>query len=296
MQKNQEYVIIFIENIFQHGDINMNFQNGSIESIANKKLFIFDMDGTIYLGNRVFDYAVRFIKNLRASGREVMFFTNNASRSVDTYVERLNRMGFETCREEIMSSADVTAAYLNRHYAGKRVYLLGNSELYGYMKAQGISLADEDEDSVDVVVSSFDTEMTYKKVTAACRYLLQGAVFLSTHPDLVCPTESLPIPDSGAICAMLTMATGKSPKYLGKPYAETVEMIELVKGYDRSEMCIFGDRLYTDIALGAHNGMCAVLVMSGETVEDDLLTLKPEDAPEYIFPSLDEVDKAIFGE
>ncbi|MBQ9162144.1 MAG: HAD-IIA family hydrolase [Clostridia bacterium] len=274
----------------------MEFQNKPIENLANKKLFIFDMDGTIYLGSRVFDYAIRFIKNLRASGREVMFFTNNASRSVSTYVDRLNRMGFETCREEIMSSADVTAAYLKKHYAGKRVYLLGNSDLYGYMKEQGVLLAGENEDNVDVVVSSFDTEMTYQKVTAACRYLLKGAVFLSTHPDFVCPTESLPIPDSGAICAMLTAATGKTPKYLGKPYAETVEMIELVKGYDRSEMCIFGDRLYTDIALGAHNGMCAVLVMSGETVEEDLGGLAPEDAPEYIFPSLDEVDRAIFGE
>lgn len=274
----------------------MEFQNKPIENLANKKLFIFDMDGTIYLGNRVFDYAVRFIKNLRADGREVMFFTNNASRSVSTYVERLNRMGFETCKDEIMSSADVTAAYLKKHYAGKRVYLLGNSELYGFLREQGISLAGEDEDNVDVVVSSFDTELTYKKVTAACRYLLQGATFLCTHPDIVCPTEALPIPDSGAICAMLTAATGKTPKYLGKPYAETVEMIELVKGYHRSEMCIFGDRLYTDIALGAHNKMCAVLVMSGETTEDDLRTLQPEDAPEYIFPSLHEVDTAIFGE
>lgn len=274
----------------------MEFQNKPIENLANKKLFVFDMDGTIYLGSHVYDYAIRFIKNLRKSGREVMFFTNNASRSLNTYVEKLNRMGFETCKDEIMSSADVTAAYLNRHYAGKRVYLLGNSDLYGYMKEQGISLADEDEESVDVVVSSFDTEMTYKKVTAACRYILQGATFLCTHPDFVCPTETLPIPDSGAICAMLTAATGKTPKYLGKPYAETVEMMELVKGYDRSEMCIFGDRLYTDIALGAHNNMCAVLVMSGETTEEDLEGLKPEDAPEYIFPSLDEIDKAIFGE
>ena len=222
--------------------------------LDQKKLFIFDMDGTIYLGKLVFDYAIRFIRHLRADGRRVLFFTNNASHSTAFYVDKLKRLGFEPTADEIMSSADVTVAYLHRHYPGKSVYLVGT-----------------------------------------CRLIRNGALYLCTHPDLNCPTDTGAIPDSGAIAAFITAVTGVTPRFLGKPYGEVVDMIEQVTGIDRRDMCIFGDRLYTDIALGTRHGVTSVLVLTGETSESDLAAAPADERPDMVYDSLHETDLALFG-
>lgn len=266
-----------------------------IEAIAGKQLYVFDMDGTIYLGSVVFDFAIRFIQHLRASGRRVLFFTNNASRSTAAYVEKLDRLGFSPRPEEIMSSADVTVAYLKAYHHGKTVYLVGTQELTEHFLKAGIQLVDVSSDKADIVISSFDTEVTYEKLSAACRLIRGGALYLSTHPDFNCPTENGPIPDSGAIAAFIMAATGVSPRYLGKPYPEVVEMIERVTGVPREATCLFGDRLYTDIALGAHNGVMTVLVLTGEGTREEAEALPEADRPTYIFPSLAEVDEGMFG-
>ncbi len=272
----------------------MPFQNPPIEELASKRLFIFDMDGTIYLGKTVFDFAIRFIEHLRTSGRRVLFFTNNASHSTAFYMEKLTRLGFSPTPGEIMSSADVTVAYLQKHYPGKSVYLVGTAQLCDHFRGAGIRLADGSEDAVDIVVSSFDTELTYDKLYNATRFIRHGATYLCTHPDFNCPTDTDPLPDSGAIAALITASTGVSPRYLGKPYPEVVEMIEVVTGIPRADTCIFGDRLYTDIALGAHNGVTSVLVLTGEGTLEEAEVLPAGDKPAYIFPSLAEVDKELF--
>ena len=260
----------------------MKHQNPPMQALVDKRLYVFDMDGTIYLGKTVFDFAIRFIDHLRASGRRVLFFTNNASRSTSAYMEKLTRLGFSPREGEIMSSADVTVAYLHTHYAGKTVYLVGTAELYDHFRAAGIRLAD-------------DTELTYEKLDAACRFIRGGATYLCTHPDFNCPTDTGFMPDSGAIAAAITASTGVTPRYLGKPYGEVVEMIEAVTGVSREDTCIFGDRLYTDIALGAHNGVTAVMVLTGEGTLEEAEALPDGDKPTYIFPSLREVDEAMFG-
>ena len=272
----------------------MDFKNPDIKNIADKKLYIFDMDGTIYLGGRVFDFAVKFIENLRASGRRVLFFTNNASHTTEFYYSKLARLGFSPREGEIMTSGDVTIEYLKSHRAGKSVYLIGTDELVEDFKNRGIDLVDESAESCDVVVSSFDTTLTYKKLDAACRLIRNGAEYLSTHPDFNCPVENGFIPDSGAIAAFITASTGKVPTYFGKPYKETVEMIEEVCGVSRSDMVIFGDRLYTDIALGKKHGVCAALVLSGETTEGDVEAATVAEKPDFVFGSLDDVNKLMF--
>lgn len=254
--------------------------------IGSKELYIFDMDGTIYLGGIVFDCAVRFINSLRSSGKRVMFFTNNASHSPEFYLEKLTRLGFAPSADEILTSGNVTIEFLKRHRAGKRVYLVGTPELEGQFGDAGIALSDEEQDSVDIVVTSFDTTLTYKKLEAACRYIRNGAEYLSTHPDFNCPTETGFIPDSGAIAAFVTASTGVKPTYFGKPYAETVAMISEVTGVSRDRMCVFGDRLYTDIALGRRHGVTAVLVLSGETKQADVDAAAPEDRPDFVYDDL----------
>ena len=273
----------------------MNFKNPDTSVISDKKLYIFDMDGTIYLGFDVFPYAIRFIKNLRKSGRKVMFFTNNASHTTEYYVKKLTKLGFEPTPDEIMTSGDVTIEYLKRHRNGKSVYLVGTSELVENFRENGIPMLTGKEDNADIVVTSFDTTLTYEKMDNACRLVRNGAEYLSTHPDFNCPTETGFIPDSGAIAAFVTASTGKVPTYFGKPYKETIEMICEATGLDCSEMCIFGDRLYTDIAVGKRHGVTAVLVLSGETTPEDVDAAAEADKPDYVFDSLDNVDQVMFG-
>ena len=124
----------------------MNFVNPDMKILNDKKLYIFDMDGTIYLGNQVFPFAIRFIKNLRAHGKKVLFFTNNASHSPDFYLQKLTRLGFEPTMDEIMTSGDVTIEFLRRHRAGKSVYLVGTDELVNNFREKGINLLTGDDD------------------------------------------------------------------------------------------------------------------------------------------------------
>ena len=275
----------------------MNFQNPANckETLDSKKLYIFDMDGTIYLGYQVFPYAIRFINNLRAAGKKVLFFTNNASHTTEFYVQKLTKLGFSPTPDEIMTSGDVTIEFLKRHRAGKSVYLVGTPELVENFRENGIPMLEGNEDKADIVVTSFDTTLTYEKMDNACRLVRNGAEYLSTHPDFNCPTETGFIPDSGAIAAFVTASTGKVPTYFGKPYKETVEMICEATGFTTDEMCIFGDRLYTDIAVGKKHGVTAVLVLSGETKEEDVDAAAVAEKPDYVFPSLDEVDHVMFG-
>ena len=135
----------------------------------------------------------------------------------------------------------------------------------------------------------------YEKLDDGCRLIRNGATYLCTHPDFNCPTDTGFMPDSGAIAALITASTNVTPRYLGKPYPEVVEMIERVTGIPREKTCIFGDRLYTDIALGAKNGVTSILVLTGEGTYEEAMELPEGEKPAFIFPSLAEVDEAVFG-
>lgn len=244
------------------------------ENLKQIQLFVLDMDGTIYLGDRVFPEALRFVEQVRAQGKRVLFFTNNASRNPDVYVRRLNGMGFPVVREDILTSGDVTAAYLKLHHPDASVYLVGTPALEEAFRAEGIRLTNREggkpTERADIVVVSFDTTVTYEKLDVACNLIRDGAIFYSTHPDFVCPVEGGVQPDSGALCALLTACTGRTPKYFGKPERETADMIAHLYHIPPEQTAIVGDRLYTDIALGRNNGLLSVLVLTGETAREDV--------------------------
>ena len=253
-------------------------------ALSGKELFVFDMDGTIYLGERVFPEAIRFIKRLRSNGRRVLFFTNNASRSVDVYYERLRKMGFEPREGEVMTSGDVTAAYLAANCPDATVYAVGTPDLLRSLRAGGVRLVCDDDGKVDgfdgapdIVLTSFDTTLTYEKLRLACNFIARGSRFLSTHPDFNCPAEDGFLPDSGAICALITASTGVEPTYFGKPTTICAETIASAQGVAKERIVMFGDRLYTDIATARRAGMTSVLMMTGETTEDMLRADLPED-------------------
>jgi len=266
-------------------------------NLTDKKLFVFDMDGTIYLGDKVFPKAVRLIKRLRAEGRRVLFFTNNASHSPEFYEKKLVRLGFEPRENEIMTSGDVTVAFLKKHRTGKNVYLLGTPDLIDSFKKADIPLSDgADPKSGDIVITSFDTTLTYDKLSRACRLIMNGSEYLSTHPDFNCPTEDGFIPDSGAISAFVTASTGVTPRYFGKPYSETMDMICSVTGVDKNDVAVVGDRLYTDIAMGKRSGVTAILVLTGETSEKDLVGLERDAMPDIVLDDAEALEKTIFSD
>ncbi len=255
-----------------------------MDALKNIKMFVLDMDGTIYLDSTPLPGAIEFCKELDRRGM-LMYFTNNASKDPQDYVDKLNSIGFPCSRHNIMTSGDVTTSYLNTYHKGESVYLVGTPELEKSFRCAGIPLSDD----AKIVVVSFDKTLTYAKLERACTLIRNGALFYSTHEDINCPTADGFIPDSGAICGAITLSTGVQPRYFGKPHAETVEMLEKVTGLTRDKICMVGDRLYTDIALGALNNMMSILVMSGETTKEMLENAPEGQRPDYVFGGISEI-------
>lgn len=248
--------------------------------LKDTELFICDMDGTIYLSDTPINGALEFVKTVKAMGKKLFFFTNNASRTKAFYKEKLLSLGFGDC--DVMTAGDVTINYLNTFFSGKRVFLVGTEALKQEMLISGVNIVDDD--SADIVVSSFDTELTYKKLHIACDAIRNGALYLCTHPDFNCPLKGgAMMPDSGAIAALITASTGVAPKYLGKPYSETSEAIVRLGGVEAAYCASIGDRLYTDIALAKNSGMLSILVLSGETKESDI---NETNAPDLVFDTV----------
>lgn len=262
--------------------------NTNPDALKDKKLFVLDMDGTFYLGDRLIDGSLDFIRKLSDRGVGFLFFTNNSSRTPDFYCRKLAGMGCTVRESSVVTSGDVTIKYLKENHPDAPVYLVGSPLLEESFRREGVRL---DDAGADIVVLAFDTTLTYEKMTRACTCIRNGALFLATHPDLNCPTEDGFIPDCGAMCAMVTASTGVKPKYLGKPYAETVEMIKRITGVRGEDMAFVGDRLYTDIAIGVNNGITSILVLTGETTPADLES--SDIRPDYVFGSLGELGKAL---
>ena len=241
-----------------------------MELLKRTKLFVLDMDGTFYLGNQILPGAADFLKAVEKAGKQYLFFTNNSSRSPRDYMAKLEKMGCPITRDQIMTSGDVTIRYLQTHYPEKTVYLVGTPPLVESFQEAGIHLVNE---KPDIVV------------------IREGALFLATHLDINCPTETGFIPDCGSFCAAISLSTGKQPKYLGKPFAETVEMVLDKTGFAAPEVAFVGDRLYTDVATGVKNGAVGLLVLTGETHLEDVPTSEVQ--PDAIFASLGEMGQQL---
>ena len=257
------------------------------DALKGVKLFVLDMDGTVYLGEQLIEGALDFIHQVEASeDRDYIFFTNNASKVPAVYVEKLHKLGLDVEESKVVTAGDVCAEFLKVNYPGAGVYLNGTPVLEENCRAKGIRLVDEDP---DVAVQSFDTTLTYRKLDRICHYVRNGVPFIATHMDTNCPTEYGFMPDCGAMCSLITDSTGVKPRFLGKPWKETVEMITEITGHAPSEMAFVGDRLYTDVATGVRNGAKGFLVLTGEA---DMQTVAESDVePTCIYESLGEMRK-----
>ena len=241
-----------------------------MERLRNCKLFLFDMDGTLYLGNRLFDFTQELLRTIRQSGGRYMFMTNNSSKSVCDYIKKLSSLGIEAQYEDFMTSSQATAYYLKKHYAGKILYVSGTQSLKEELMKEGFEITDDTE-KTEVIVSGFDTELTFRKLHDVSKMLCTREIpYIATNPDYVCPTEFGSVPDCGSVSDMLYNVSGKRPLFIGKPSALMPTLAIEKWGVSPEQTVVIGDRIYTDIKSGLNAGALTVLVLSGETTEEIL--------------------------
>lgn len=238
-----------------------------VEKLKNIRCFLMDMDGTIYLGDHLLPGAREWLALLDSRGMPYYFLTNNSSRSRLEYADKLNRLGLAVPEEQIFTSGEATAIYLQKEFPGASLYVVGTPPLQEEFKRHGFTLT---EDDPDVAVLGFDTTLTYAKLWKLCDLVRAGVPYIATHPDINCPTEDGFMPDIGAMMELVATSTGRRPDVIvGKPNQPIVEALVEKTGFPLSTHAMIGDRLYTDIALGQW-GIATVLVLGGETQAEDL--------------------------
>lgn len=226
------------------------------------------MDGTFYVGERLVEGALDFIELLRQQGRDFLFLTNNSSKDAQQYVAKLGRLGLPVPASRVLTSGEATASYLNDVRPGARVYVVGTPALEREFTARDFV---PDNSAPDYVVVGFDTGLDYAKLWRLCDLVRAGVPYIATHPDFNCPTETGYMPDIGATLAYVRAATGRDPDLVvGKPNRLIAEQAALRVGLPLEALCMVGDRLYTDIALGAAAGLPTVLVLTGESRADEV--------------------------
>lgn len=256
--------------------------------LAQKKLFLLDMDGTIYHENTLIPGALDFFKLLQKKNKHYVFFTNNSSKGKSAYVKKLNALDISATERNIISSVDATILYLRKKKDHAKIYLVGTKSLQEEIESAGYTVVPIEYRGLDVdyVLIGFDTELNYKKIEGACYYINREVEYLATNIDLRCPIrDDKYIPDCGAICKMIELAVEKKPVFLGKPNREIIDVAATLFGIERYEdiLCI-GDRLYTDIACGINAGIETAVVLTGETKKNDLMNTQY--VPTYCFESI----------
>jgi HAD superfamily hydrolase (TIGR01450 family) len=263
----------------------------NLDKLLGCELYLLDMDGTLYLGDDVFDGAVDFIHTLENTGRKYIYLTNNSSRAGVDYVQRLRRLGFPCEKENVFTSGMATAVYLNERFPGCTVYPVGTKAFMGELESYGVKLGTE---HAAVVCVGFDTELVYEKLNRAVHFLRRGAAFIAANPDWVCPMPAGEVmPDCGSICSLLTAASGAHPTFIGKPDRNMVDIISKQTGIPNSKICCVGDRLYTDIAVALNAGAVSVCVLSGETSQ--AMIDETERKPDYVLKDVRELAGILNG-
>ncbi len=261
------------------------------QRLTTKRLFLFDMDGTLYLGNRLFDFTPSLLAAIRAKGGRYLFMTNNSSKSVQDYIKKLASLGIDAVYEDFITSSQATAYYLKQHYTGKTLYVCGTRSLIEELEHEGFEVT-TDLDRVDVLVMGYDTELTFRKLEDASRLLLgRDLPYIATNPDYVCPTEFGSVPDCGSVCDMLYNVSKKRPFVIGKPSPMMPTLAMEMTGFGKEDTVVIGDRIYTDVKSGLAAGVTSVLVLSDETTKDILDA--SEDKPDIVLESAAEILKWI---
>lgn len=240
--------------------------------ISKKTCFVFDLDGTVYLSDVPIQGTIDFIKRNQGE-KEIYFLTNNTSKNLVDYTRKLARFGLVVGQERILSPLLPLVDHLHEHRI-KYLYPVGNTSFQSFLREHMPGVVFTAGPECQAVVLAYDTELTYEKLATSCLLLQRPEVhFYSTHPDLVCPSDKGPLPDTGSFVKLFEAATGRLPELVfGKP--NTVVLSTLLKRFKKSEMVMVGDRLNTDKILAENAGIDFILVLSGEARREHLLTLE----------------------
>ena len=243
--------------------------------------FLIDMDGTICKGWQAIPGATEFIKELKSKKIPFVLLTNNSSSSRQSYLHKMHTLGFDVVLDDILTSTTATILYLQFERPGKSVYVLGTPDFCKEIEEAGVQIVDQ---GPDIVLLAFDRTVTYEKINQAYHHLLNGAEFLCTHPDKLCPTEKGYDVDIGPFIDMFCSLTGAIPTVIGKPSRKMAEMASSHMGVPLQSLAMVGDRLYTDMKMAEDNGFTSILVLSGETTIEDLK--KSEIEPDIVAASI----------
>ena len=259
-----------------------------MKRLEKVRLFLFDMDGTLYLGDRLYDFTTALLEEIKAQGGKYMFMTNNSSKSVLDYIKKLDKLGIKAEYEDFITSSQATSYYLEKHHHGARLYVCGTESLKAELVRGGFTVT-ENIDEVDVIVMGFDTELTFKKLHDVSYLLLTrpNIPYIATNPDYVCPTEFGSVPDCGSVCDMLYNVSKRRPLFIGKPEPLMPILAMDKTGYTKEQTAVIGDRIYTDVKSGLNAGVLSILVLSGETTREILNASK--DKPHLVMESAREI-------
>ena len=259
---------------------------GIMSGLKEKKLFLLDMDGTIYLDNELFDGTTDFLRYVKSIGGRYIFLTNNSSKSVDKYIEKLKNLGIESTADDFLTSTNATVLFLKKKNYQK-IYALGTKSFVEQLESSGLNITTKREEGIECLVMGFDTELTFSKLEDACILLKDDIAYVATNPDWVCPTWYGFVPDCGSVAEMIYNATKKRPEFIGKPQPAMAQLAMEKTGFSQEETVLIGDRLYTDIACGVNAGISTIFVLSGEGTMEDLK--KSPEQPEFVYENIKKV-------
>ncbi len=254
--------------------------------IDNYDGFIFDLDGTIYLGDNLIKGAKKVIKAIKDKNKNYVFLTNKPLSTRENYAKKLNNLGIKASRENIITSSYVTAEYL-KNKKPINCYVIGEKALKKELVKVGVNVSTKTE-NIDYLIASFDRKFNYKKLNDALQIIKNGAKFIATNPDKTCPTENGEIPDAAGMIGAIEGTTGKKvEKILGKPSDEIVNIALQSMNIENKNTLMIGDRIETDILMGNNNGLSTALVLSGVTNEK--LARTSDVKPDYILNTVAEL-------
>ncbi|HIW32649.1 MAG TPA: HAD-IIA family hydrolase [Candidatus Paenibacillus intestinavium] len=252
--------------------------------------YIFDLDGTVYLGEELIDGALETIQYLQSENKKLLFLTNKTIDSRENYVDKLAKLGIRVGLENLLNPALVTIHYLQEHHPGAKVYIIGEEILRQELVSNGIQLANSPEET-DVVVVSWDRDFHYEHLDFAYQSIKRGAAVIATHPDRTCPMPGGDIPDVAGMIGAIEGITGqKISIIMGKPSILTATTALNILQLNADQCLMVGDRLETDIRMGRDAGMSTGLVLTGITGQDDVDTTAYK--PSYIMHSIYDILKA----
>ncbi len=246
--------------------------------------YIFDLDGTIYLGDQILPGAVDLLAQLRRDGRKVAFLSNNPTKNRAQYVAKLNQMGIPTSLDEVINTSYVMVEWLKSNAPGATVYPVSEQPLIDELSAAGFPIS-ERAGEIEYVIASFDRTFVYRKLQIAFDAIRAGAQLVATNPDRFCPVPGGGEPDAAAIIAAIEACTNtRCSVNVGKPSPIMARTISTQLGVPPERCLMVGDRLHTDIAMGAAAGMDTLLVLTGDSRRADLATAPYQ--PTYIAEDL----------